>query len=163
VVGVGSRLAQRVLTVHDSALILLITFLMTIPLGPVSYATATLGEIFTPLLAMGAQSGLLFGTLCLHLLLDLAIQREAFVLVGMPAFLIGVARAPVTGTVLVIEMTINVTMLLPMQVTDFGAMLVPTLSGDCDSVRENILRRERERPTKIRVGSASPVRHADYL
>ena len=46
---------------------------------------------------------------------------------GMAAFFAGVVRAPLTGIVLVTEMTGNVTMLLPMMGGCFAAMLVTTL------------------------------------
>jgi CIC family chloride channel protein len=72
----------------------------------------------------------------------------------MAAFFAGVVRAPVTGIVLVTEMTGNVTMLLPMLGAAFVAMLVPTLLRDApiyDSLRELTLRKEQ----KIRPGGRS--------
>jgi len=66
----------------------------------------------------------------------------------MAAFFTGVVRAPLTGIVLVVEMTANVTMLLPMLGACFMAMLVPTLLRDApiyDSLRELTLERERTR------------------
>jgi CIC family chloride channel protein len=45
----------------------------------------------------------------------------------MAAFFAGVVRAPLTGIVLVTEMTGNVTMLLPMMGGCFAAMLVTTI------------------------------------
>jgi CIC family chloride channel protein len=57
-----------------------------------------------------------------------------------------VVRAPLTGIVLVTEMTANVTMLLPMLVACFAAILVPTLLRDApiyDSLREHMLRHEK--------------------
>ncbi|HXA22258.1 MAG TPA: chloride channel protein, partial [Acetobacteraceae bacterium] len=42
----------------------------------------------------------------------------------------GIVRAPLTGLVLVTEMTASVTMLLPMLGACFAAMLVPTLLRD---------------------------------
>ena len=63
-------------------------------------------------------------------------------------FFTGVVRAPLTGIVLVIEMTANVTMLLPMLGACFVAMLVPTLLRDApiyDSLREQGLRRDSTR------------------
>jgi chloride channel protein, CIC family len=50
--------------------------------------------------------------------------------VGMAAFFTGVVRAPLTGIVLIIEMTAAFNMLLPMLIACFAAMLVPTLLGD---------------------------------
>ena len=78
----------------------------------------------------------------------LNIQPEGFAVVGMAAFFTGVVRAPLTGIVLVVEMTANVTMLLPMLGACFMAMLAPTLMRDPpidDSLRERTLERERTR------------------
>ncbi len=47
----------------------------------------------------------------------------------MAAFFTAVVRAPVTGIVLVIELTANFTQLLPMLWACFAAMVVPTLFG----------------------------------
>jgi len=60
-------------------------------------------------------------------------------------------RAPLTGMVLVTEMTANVTMLLPMLGACFVAMLVPTLLRDVpiyDALREHTTRRERAAHSK---------------
>jgi CIC family chloride channel protein len=70
----------------------------------------------------------------------------------MVAFFVGVVRAPLTGIVLVVEMTANVTMLLPMLGACFTAMLVPTLMRDppiYDSLRELTLERERTRLKQV--------------
>jgi len=99
-------------------------------LGPISYAAGTPGGLFAPMLVLGSQGGLLFGAACQSLFPDLGLQREAFALVGMAAFFAGVVRAPLTGLVLVSEMTNNVTLLLPMLAACFTAMLVPTLLRD---------------------------------
>jgi chloride channel protein, CIC family len=47
----------------------------------------------------------------------------------MAAFFTGVVQAPVTGIVLVIEMTASFTMFLPMIAACLAAMLVPNLLG----------------------------------
>lgn len=65
----------------------------------------------------------------------------------MAAFFAGVVRAPVTGIVLVAEMTGNVTMLLPMLGACFVAMLLPSLLHNppiYDSLRKRTLRLERQ-------------------
>ena len=54
---------------------------------------------------LGARLGLLFGLLCRLTFPGLGVQPAASALVGMSAFFTGVVRAPVTGIVLVIEMT----------------------------------------------------------
>jgi CIC family chloride channel protein len=57
-------------------------------------------------------------------------HRKASRFVGMAALFAGVVRAPITGIVLVTEMTASVTMLLPILCACSVAMLVPTLLGD---------------------------------
>jgi chloride channel protein, CIC family len=123
----------------------------------VSYAAMTPGGLFAPLLVLGAQLGLAFGLLCHLAFPDLIIQPEGFAVVGMAAFFTGVVRAPLTGIVLVTEMTANVTMLLPMLGACFAAMLIPSLLSDpplYDSLRESLLRRAHALPDKTE--SADP-------
>ena len=97
-------------------------------LGPLSYAARTPGGLFAPLLVLGAQLGLLCGALSAHLFPQLGIQPEAFAVVGMAAFFTGIVQAPVTGIVLVTEMTAAFTTLLPMLAACFAAMLVAHLT-----------------------------------
>jgi CIC family chloride channel protein len=147
-VGGGDNITQSALTGHDALWFVVVAFLIRFALGPLSYASATPGGLFAPLLVLGAQSGLLFGVACQFLFPDLGVPREAYALVGMAAFFTGVVRAPVTGIVLVTEMTGNVTMLLPMLGACFVAMLVPTLLRDApiyDSLRELTLRKEADK------------------
>ena len=95
------------------------------------------------MLVLGAQVGLLFGGICRLLLPDLGVEPEGFAVVGMAAFFAGVVRAPVTGIVLVTEMTASVSMLLPAICACFVAMLVPALLREppiYDSLRERALR-----------------------
>ena len=108
-----------------------------------SYAARTPGGLFAPMLVLGAQLGLLFGVGCGLLFPDLHIQPVGFAVVGMAAFFTGVVRAPLTGIVLVVEMTGSVHMLLPMLGACFVAMLVPTLLHDApiyESLGANLLR-----------------------
>jgi CIC family chloride channel protein len=145
----------------DALAILPLFFLVRFVLGAVSYAAATPGGLFAPMLVLGAQSGLLFGAGCLAVFPTLTAQPVAFALVGMAAFFAGVVRAPVTGIVLVTEMTGNAGLLLPMLAACFGAMLVPALLGNApiyDSLRENTLQRGGKRPVEDVSGTRSEPR-----
>jgi chloride channel protein, CIC family len=148
-VGGGDTITQATLAGAETLAILPLLFLLRLGLGAVSYAAMTPGGLFAPLLVLGAQLGLFFGLLARLAFPDLDIQPDGFAVVGMAAFFTGVVRAPLTGIVLVTEMTANVTMLLPMLGACFAAMLIPTLLSDpplYDSLRENILRRAHARP-----------------
>jgi CIC family chloride channel protein len=146
-VGGGDPITQRALLGNESPAIVALAFLIRFGLGPLSYAAGTPGGLFAPLLVLGAQSGLLFGFACHFLFPMLDIRPEAFALVGMAAFFTGVVRSPLTGIVLVVEMTASVTMLLPMLGACFLAMLLPILLRDppiYDSLREHTLRLEQK-------------------
>ena len=88
---------------------------------------------------MGAQLGLIFGQLCVLALPGFGIEPTAFAVVGMAAFFIGVVQAPVTGIVLVIEMTASFTMLLPMLVAGAIAVLLRN-TPIYDALRERAAR-----------------------
>ena len=128
-VGGGEPITQQTLAGRLGAGMLPVVFLLRFGLGAVSYAAQTPGGLFAPLLLLGAQLGLLFGLACRFVLPDLDTPPVAFAVVGMAAFFTGVVRAPVTGIVLIIEMTAAFTLLLPMLGACFAAMLVPTLLG----------------------------------
>jgi CIC family chloride channel protein len=126
-VGGGDLLTQRVLSGTGVVTAVMGVFILRFGLGAVSYAAGTPGGLFAPMLVLGAQSGLLFGTFSQRWLPGLGESPVAMAVVGMAAFFTAVVRAPVTGIVLVIEMTSGVTLLLPMLGACFTAMLVPTM------------------------------------
>src|SRR5690242_10015272 len=101
-----------------------LVFLLRFGLGAVSYAAQTPGGLFAPLLVLGAQSGLLYGSLCHHSFPEVVPNPTALAVVCMAAFFAAVVRAPVTGVILVTELTGGFTLLLPLLGARFTAMLV---------------------------------------
>ncbi len=150
-VGGGDPITQRCLVGAETLSMLPLLFLLRFGLGTLSYAAATPGGLFAPLLVLGAQLGVFFGLICRLAFPALDIQPEGFAVVGMAALFTGVVRAPLTGMVLVTEMTGSVTMLLDMLGACFVAMLVPTLLRDVpiyDALREQTTRRVRAAQSK---------------
>ena len=142
-VGGGDAITQRTLAGTETVAILPIIFLFRFGLGMVSYAARTPGGLFAPMLVLGSQSGFLVGIICYQWFPTLAPNPTALGVVGMAAFFTAVVRAPVTGIVLVTEMTASFTLLLPMLASCFVAMLVPTLLRNAsiyDSLRRRTLR-----------------------
>jgi len=139
-VGGGDPITQQMLLGTGSLALIPLLLLARLALGAVSYAAGTPGGLFAPMLVLGAQLGLLVGILSQLVFPGLAIQPQAFAVVGMAALFTGVVRAPLTGIVLVIEMTASFTMFLPMLGACFMAMLVPTLLRD-PPIYESLRRR----------------------
>jgi CIC family chloride channel protein len=138
-VGGGEGLTQQTLSGELAVASLLYIYLLRFVLGAVSYAAKTPGGLFAPMLVLGAQLGILFAAGSKMVLPELGTPDAAFAVVGMAAFFTGVVRAPITGIVLITEMTGSFTLLLPMLVASFAAMLIPTLFNNppiYDSLRE---------------------------
>jgi CIC family chloride channel protein len=142
IVGGGDGLTQAALSGAGSLAVLPLLFLARFALGAASYAAATPGGLFAPMLVLGAELGLWLGLVLQAAFPALGLPPEAFAVVAMAAFFTGVVRAPLTGIVLVTEMTGNVSLLLPMLAASFLAMLVPTALRDppiYDSLKARLL------------------------
>jgi chloride channel protein, CIC family len=128
--GGGDALSEQALLGAGSIASVSAIFVLRFVLGPVSYAAGTPGGLFAPMLTLGAQIGFVFGSLCLHWfpgMMPATGGVGTFAVVGMAAFFTAVVRAPVTGIVLVTEMTASFSLLLPMLTACFTAMTVPML------------------------------------
>ena len=139
-VGGGDAITQRLLSKGAGLALLPLAFLLRFGLGALSYAARTPGGLFAPMLVLGAQLGLCTGLLLRSALPYLGIDPEAFAVVGMAAFFAGVVQAPVTGIVLVTEMTAAFATLLPMLAACFSAMLAANLV-DSPPIYDSLLRR----------------------
>ncbi len=145
-VGGGELINQRLLAGEVPIVALPLGLAVRWGLGAVSYAARTPGGLFAPMLVVGAQIGLLAGAAAHAAVPGLGIEPEAFAVVGMAAFFTGVVQAPVTGIVLVTEMTAAFTTLLPMLAACFGAMVVANLTRTqpiYDTLRERIAKSSR--------------------
>lgn len=141
-VGDGDGLTQLILGDGSIALPALLLLLASRMLsGPLSSASGAPGGLFAPLLAVGAVWGLLCATVVEAVLpgQDLGVPMA---LVGMAALFAAVVRAPITGVVLVIEMTAVTAVGAPMLVAAGGAALVAMLLRSApvyDTLRERML------------------------
>jgi CIC family chloride channel protein len=105
-----------------------------------SYGCGTAGGIFAPLLVIGAQAGLLAGLLSPPWLTAGA-HSEALAVVGMASLFTAVVRAPLTGIVLLLEMTANYGFMLPLLAASFTAYGIANLLGD-EPIYEALLERD---------------------
>jgi CIC family chloride channel protein len=129
-VGGGELQAQAILLGQLSIATLVALGLVRWSLGPLSYSAGTPGGIFAPLLLMGATVGALFATGVNFIVpIDYAANTTAFALVGMAALFTSVVRAPLTGVLLIVEMSGNVSLIPPLLIGSVASALVATLMG----------------------------------
>jgi chloride channel protein, CIC family len=140
-VGGGDTITQRLLAGGVTMGAVPFAFVVRFGLGAACYAARTPGGLFAPLLVLGAQLGLLGGAVAQTAFPGLGIEPDAFAVVGMAAFFTGVVQAPITGIVLVTEMTAAFTTLLPMLAACFAAMVAVNFLRTApiyDSLRERM-------------------------
>lgn len=123
-VGEGFNAIEQVLYYPLTFELLLTVGLMRFVLGSLCYSIGVPGGIFSPMLALGT----ILGLICFHLFqfwFDLSdIQPGMFAVAGMAALLAGTVQAPVTGLILVVEITHNYSLILPSMVCCLSATLV---------------------------------------
>ncbi|MGB9885911.1 MAG: H(+)/Cl(-) exchange transporter ClcA [Moorellales bacterium] len=114
VLGGGHALAEAILTQKIAFELVPLLFMAKFLLTMVSYGAGVPGGIFLPLLVLGALGGAYFGYLVAPILPGPASMEATFAVVGMAALFTAVVRAPITGIVLVIEMTGSYQNMLPL-------------------------------------------------
>ena len=106
--------------------LILIALLVRWFLGPICYSAGVPGGLFAPLLLVGAALGAAFaGTYNLIAGAEV-LSPVNFAVAGMGAFFTGCVRAPITGTILIAEMTGTPNLIVPIAVASLGAMLSAT-------------------------------------
>jgi chloride channel protein, CIC family len=124
-------------------------FLLLLALGKVLATSITLttggsGGLFTPSLYIGAATGGAFGAALRQLFPTLHIHPEAYALVGMGALVAGATNAPITGILIVFEMTNDYAIVLPLMLTTVICHLIARRL-EPDSLYSGWLRRRGER------------------
>ncbi len=142
-VGGGDGLTQSLLDGATPFALLPLLFCIRLFLSCASYAAGTPGGLFAPLLVLGAQIGFFFGALSYPGAAEPNAHAILFAVVGMAALFAAVVRAPLTGMILVTEMTGGAVALLPMLAACFTAMATAIMLGGApvyDLLKERTLR-----------------------
>ena len=127
-VGSGHATAQEAVlgTVSGSSslLIVLVALLCKFAFTLLSYFSGVPGGIFSPLLTIGALMGLAVG-IPVHAYAPEAVPFVgAAGIIGMAALFTGIVRAPITGIVLILEMTANHEQIFALAVASLVAYMV---------------------------------------
>ncbi len=112
--GGGGGMVDKAIAGDFALGLLPVLLLSRFALTMVSYGSGSAGGIFAPMLVLGALGGLLFGTMTEALMPSLLVHPQTFALLGMGALFTAVVRAPLTGIVLMVEMTGQYEFMLPL-------------------------------------------------
>ncbi len=124
VVGEGYDAIHALMSGNMAFSMVAMLFLLRFFSSSISFSSGAPGGIFSPLLALGTLFGGAFGYAILLLVPDLGLPMGAFAVAGMGALFAASVRAPITGILLVLEMTGSYALILPMIITCLGASMV---------------------------------------
>ncbi len=119
--GGGEGLVESLLQGHQGALFLLVLLAVRVLTTVGSYGAGLPGGIFAPLLALGTIGGAAFHHFVAWLTPGLGLSPEIFAVAAMGALFAATVRAPLTGIILVIELTGANALVLPIILTCLSA------------------------------------------
>ncbi|NJN14202.1 MAG: CBS domain-containing protein, partial [Planctomycetes bacterium] len=118
----------------------IILFLMKIFATAITIGSGGSGGIFTPTLFVGAAAGLIVGVGAHAILPEVAHDPRTYAVVGMAAVLAATTHAPIMAMILLLEMTRETDVFLPMMVSAITASVFSRVIG-VESVYLSPLRR----------------------
>jgi CIC family chloride channel protein len=139
-IGFAQRAVAGLVSPEGAAWLLVLSLVLTLA----SYALGAPGGIFAPLLVLGALAGTAFHGAWLALLPDSGAPLPLLAVVGMAGLFIGVVRAPLTGVVLLIEMTDSYGLALPILIGSLAAYGTAEWLGSVP-IYDSLLEREVQR------------------
>jgi CIC family chloride channel protein len=139
--GDGHVLIERELRENLSIRLLAAIFVLRYVMTMLSYGCGAPGGIFAPLLVLGAGLGRMVGEGASYWIPSFGDHLPAFAAVGMAAYFTAIVRAPLTGTVLIIEMTGNYDLMLPLLASSLVAFFVAETLHD-HPIYEALLQRD---------------------
>lgn len=125
----GHAMSEMLLKEHPSIVYMIILLVCKFLFGVISFACGAPGGTLYPLCVLGAYIGAIFGAASINLL-DLGPEfYEEFVVIGMAGFFSSIVRSPITGIVLVYELTGNMNNILPLATVSLISYAVANLMG----------------------------------
>lgn len=140
VLGSGSGLIVS-LTKGEMVLgMVVLTLVVKFLFSAVSFGSGAPGGIFFPLLILGALLGAVFAMTGAEFFgLDL-VYINNFVLLGMTGFFTAIVRAPLTGIILLFEMSGSISQMLSLSIVSVTAYIVATLMRS-EPIYDSLLKR----------------------
>lgn len=140
VLGSGGDLIVSLTGGEMTLALLILTLIVKFLFSAVSFGSGAPGGIFFPLLILGALTGGIFAMICVRLIGLDPVYVNNFVLLAMAGYFTAIVRAPVTGIILLFEMSGSVSQMLSLAVVSVTAYITATLLRS-EPIYESLLNR----------------------
>lgn len=140
VLGGGHGLIMSLVTGNFGLLVLIVLLFMKFAFTMVSYGSGAPGGIFLPLLVIGAVTGDIYGSLLVNIFHFDAGYISNFIILAMAGYFTAIVKAPITGTILITEMTGSFNHLLALTIVSITAYVVSDFLGS-KPIYESMLER----------------------
>lgn len=144
VLGGGHRVIEE-LTLKNGIGFLIIIFIVKFLFSMISFGSGAPGGIFFPLIVLGAAIGAIFARVSIDYFgFDQELMNN-FIILAMAGYFTAIVRAPITGIVLIMEMTGSFTHMLPLTVVAVTAYVVADLMKSppvYEALLENLINNE---------------------
>lgn len=127
VLGSGGGLIEDLTAGKMAVGIVAATFVVKFLFSAVSFGSGAPGGIFFPLLVLGALLGGIFAMTGVELFGLDPVYVNNFVLLAMAGFFTAIVRAPITGIILLFEMSGSVSQMLSLAIVSVAAYITATL------------------------------------
>ena len=125
----GHRMTSLLMNENPSLKMLIILFVAKFLFGAFSFSSGAPGGTLYPLCILGAYLGAICGDLSIDVLGISPELRQDFVVAGMAALFASIVRAPLTGIILVFELTGDMNTLLPLAVVSLVSYATANVIG----------------------------------
>ncbi|MFI3324971.1 MAG: ClC family H(+)/Cl(-) exchange transporter [Clostridia bacterium] len=112
------------LNINASLLFLVAALVIKFIFSMISFGSGAPGGIFFPLLVLGSTIGAIFAKIVIPVLGLDEVLFYNFIIIAMAGYFCAIVRAPLTGIILMIEMTGSLSQLLPLIVTSAVAYII---------------------------------------
>lgn len=137
ITGGGHHLIDELLKINFTTKAVLILLVFKFVFTMLSYSTGFPGGIFLPMLVIGALIGRVYGIIAVNIFELDPMYITQYMLLGMAAYFVVIVKAPITGIVLILEMTGNFSNLFSLTIIAAFSYILSEFAG-VDSVYEHL-------------------------
>ncbi|CAA7599860.1 Regulator of K+ conductance, C-terminal [Acididesulfobacillus acetoxydans] len=158
--GGGHELINSLARIHFSLMMLIVLVVVKFAFTMISYGSGVPGGIFLPLLVVGALTGDIYGHLIVAYFSANPQYVTNFIVLAMAAYFAAIVKAPITGSILITEMTGSFQHLLALIAVSMTAYIVTDVLNSkpiYEELLERVLTKKGKRNPSLGAEGKSPA------